>query len=392
MANRVAIVGIGQTYFARRRPDVNQPEMVNEAVRAALADAQLSIKDIEAVFVGTMDGFEFGHLLDHWAVDGSGAFMKPGFRISTGGTTGASIFFETLYMITAGLFRTAICIGYQKQHEAHSTTAVIVAAGPPLAGGGRVQVGGAIAAFAQQAQTYMKQSGAREEHAAMVRLKADRGACKNPYAHLKLGLKTVEEVLNSRILIWPLRLLDYSADSSGACAVILAAEEEARKITNKPVWVVDTVNIHQEGFRAGGFADEAGGGIYSQEVAATKLYKRNGITNPRKEIDMAEIYEPSTWEEMSLYEHYFWCEENKGWTLIEKGITEIEGEFPVNPSGGVIATNAIGASPMCRIAECALQIRGDAGEHQVPKDVKTAVATSLGGTNWTTMVLLRKHL
>ena len=107
---------------------------------------------------------------------------------------------------------------------------------------------------------------------------------------------------------------------------------------------------------------------------------------------MAELYEPSTWQEMGLYENFFFCEKNKGWTLIEKGITEIEGEFPVNPSGGIIATNAIGASPMVRIAEAALQVRGDAGEHQVPKDVKTAIATGLGGANWTTMVLLKKHL
>jgi len=92
---------------------------------------------------------------------------------------------------------------------------------------------------------------------------------------------------------------------------------------------------------------------YSQDVASTKLYKRNGITNPRKDIDMAEIYEPSTWEELMHYEHYHFCDENEGWKLIEKGITAIDGEFPVNPSGGVLSTNPIGATPVIRVAEAA---------------------------------------
>lgn len=194
----------------------------------------------------------------------------------------------------------------------------------------------------------------------MVRLKADRNACRNPHSHLKLGLKSIEEYLASRMLVYPLRLLDFCPQSAGACVLILASEEKAKKITNKPVWVADIANIHQMGFRSGSaFASETGE-LSSQEVAASQIYKRNGITDPFKQIDVAEIYEPSTWEEMSMYEHYLWCEKNKGWELIEKGITELEGEFPVNPSGGIIATNAIGASPVVRIAEAALQVRGDA--------------------------------
>jgi len=388
--NRVAIVGIGQSYFTKRRPDVNQPELINEPVRTALADAQLSIRDIGAVFASNMDGFEFGNLADHWAVDGSGAFMKSGFRLSTGGTTGGSCFEEAFVMVASGLFDVAMAIGYQKQDEGN-TTAAISCAGSPISRGVTAPTG-AIGAFAQHAQTYMRVSGAKEEHGAIVRLKLDRGACKNPHAHLRLGLKSIEEIMESRMLVWPLRILDFCPQSAGACVMILASEEKAKKITNKPVWIADHVTVHQEIFRAGAFGSEAGGETYSQEVAAEKIYKRNGITNPRKEVDMAEIYDPSTWEHMELLEHFFFCEKNEGWKMIESGETEIEGDFPVNPSGGVICTNAIGASPMCRYAEAALQIRGDAGEHQVPKTVNTAVATGLGGSNWTTMVLLKKSL
>jgi acetyl-CoA C-acetyltransferase len=95
---------------------------------------------------------------------------------------------------------------------------------------------------------------------------------------------------------------------------------------------------------------------------------------------------------MNLYEHFHFCEKYQGWKMVEKGITEMEGEFPVNPSGGVLATNPIGATPTIRVAEAALQVRGDAGEHQVTRDVHTALATALGGPNWTVMTLLKRSL
>ncbi|MCX6007397.1 MAG: hypothetical protein NTZ34_09110 [Chloroflexi bacterium] len=76
--------------------------------------------------------------------------------------------------------------------------------------------------------------------------------------------------------------------------------------------------------------------------------------------------------------------------MVEKGETARDGIFPVNPSGGVLASNPIGASGTVRIAEAALQIRGDAGQRQVTREVKTAVATAFGGTMWTVMHLLSK--
>jgi acetyl-CoA C-acetyltransferase len=192
--------------------------------------------------------------------------------------------------------------------------------------------------------------------------------------------------------VWPLRFLDFCPQSSGACALVFATGARAGKIHRKPVWIADVEVVHQEPFRAGTFGDPTGKETYSQHRACERLYQRNGITNPCRDIDMAEIYEPSNWEEMSLYEHLHFCGKNEGWKLVEKGVTEMEGEFPVNPSGGVIATNPIGATPTIRVAEAALQIRGDAGEHQVTKDVKSALATALGGPNWTVLTLLRRSL
>jgi acetyl-CoA C-acetyltransferase len=363
--------------------------MVAEAVRAALKDAHLNIKDIESVFTGNMETFEGIFLPDHGMAAEAGIIGKPGFKVNTGGTTGGSTVAETFYMIASGLYDIAIAIGFEKQ-DCGDTTAAISAAAPPLWAKGAAT--GAIGEFAKQALSYMKTAGAKEEHAAMVRLKADRGACRNPYAHLRLGLKSIDEVLQSPYLVWPLRLMDFCPQSSGACALIMASEKKAKKIHKKPVWLVDVEVVHQDPFRAGIFGDPTGTETYTQQVACEKIYKRNGITNVRQQVDLAEIYEPSNWEEMNLYEHLHFCEKGEGWKLIEKGITEIEGEFPVNPSGGVIATNPIGATPVIRVAEAALQIRGDAGEHQANRDVKTAIATALGGPNWTVMFLLKRSI
>lgn len=389
MANRVAIVGIGQTYHKSNRKDVSQPEMVNEAVRAALQDAQVRAKDIEAAFTSNMETFEGIYLPDHGMVDEMAGFMRSGLKVCTGGTSGASVVAEGFHFVASGLFDLALVIGFEKQ-DCGDTTAAITASCTPVWGKGVAT--GAIGEFAKQALTYMEKTGAKEEHAAMVRLKADRGACKNPHAHLKLGLSSIEEILKSGYLVWPLRLLDFCPQSCGACALVLASESRAKKMAQKPVWIADVVTVHQEPFRAGSFGDPTGLEQYSQDIACERLYKRNGITNPRKDIQLAEIYEPSNWEEMNLYEHFHFCEKNEGWKLVEKGVTEMEGEFPVNPSGGVIATNAIGATPTIRVAEAALQVRGDAGPHQVTREVRTAVATALGGPNWTVMTLLKRSL
>jgi acetyl-CoA C-acetyltransferase len=231
----------------------------------------------------------------------------------------------------------------------------------------------------------MQQYGATEEQAAKVRVKAAKNALKNPHAHLRLSL-TEQDVLNSRLLAYPIRLLDMCPTSNGACALILASEERAKKITRKPVWIVDTATCHNEGYF--GAVRE---GPTSLETAARKLYQRNGITHPRRELNLIELYEPSTWAELIWYEYLFLCERGEGGKLIDQGLTDLEGEIPVNPSGGVLSTNPIGATAMIRIAEAALQIRGDAGERQVAK-AERALATAFGGSFWTVLTLLQKKL
>lgn len=389
MARRAAIIGVGQTHHSSKRPDVSSPELVNEAVRRALEDAQISVGEIEAVVMANMNWAEGWHLPDLITSDFIGAHLKPTLKFLTGGCMGLSTTEAAWHHVASGVFDVVMAVACANQGEHEGTTARLLLAADPLVE--RPFASGAIGVFALFAQQYMRRSGCREEHAAMVRVKADENACRNPYAHLKLGI-TIEAVLNSRVLVWPLRILHMCPQSSGACALILASEERAKRAAKKPVWIKDHVTVLQESWRKGGFEGGVTPTTSSQSVATARLYKRNGITNPIKEIGLLEMYEPSSWAELLWMEEFHLCERGEAWRLVEKGVTRRDGAFPINPSGGVVSTNPAAASAMIRVAECVLQLRGEAGEHQVTKAVKTALAHGFGGTNWTELMLLSTEM
>lgn len=387
MKRNVAIIGGGQTYHAARRHDVNQVEMVNEAVRAALEDARMTIEEIDTVLIGNMEFFEGTHMTDCWLVDGTGAYGKPGLKITTGGTVGATIVCAGAHHVASGLFDKVLCIGFEKQEEG-DTGAILSAVAHPLYG--RSMAGAAVGYFAMMGTSYMAAWGATEEHSAMVAVKARQNARKNKYAHLKLDI-TVEDVLNSRMLAYPIRILDMCPASNGACAMIVADEKTAKDRCENPVWIRAMNTAHNEQFELDWRDVTTEKPIFSRASAA-RIYKELGVQKPADYFDLFEIYEPATWAEMVWYEDLGLCFPGEGFKLIEEKRTEIDGSMPVNPSGGVLSTNCIGASAMLRVWEAALQIRGDAGGHQVPKDVRRALATAYGGTNWTVLTALSKSL
>ena len=131
--------------------------------------------------------------------------------------------------------------------------------------------------------------------------------------------------------------------------------------------------------------------LYGVENATARLYKRNGITEPRKQIDAIEIYEPSTWTEALFYKAMGLCDASGIKKMIRDKSTYIEGDIPVNPSGGNTSSNSLNAAGLLRSAEPAIQILGDAGDRQVP-DVKTTMGVTMGGDNFATATLYKKEL
>jgi acetyl-CoA C-acetyltransferase len=360
---------------------VNIGELCTEAVRAALEDAEIPAGDIQAFVLGNMELFEGRYDQDMWQADFIGAVGKPGIRVTTGGTTGGTLACVAFEYVASGLFDLVMAIGFEKQFEG-DTRAGLKTVSDPL--WNRWLTTGAIGYFSRQARFYMRESGAPETAGSMVRLRLAEHARRNPHAHLRMQLQSVEEVMKSPYLIPPLRQMDMCPTSEGACAIIVASEEKAKRMARRPVWVRDWISVHKEALYVRGGRHS----VADLEMAASHLFRRNHIRRPREEISVAEIYAPSTWAELEWLEAYGFCEKGQAWRLEEKGCFHWNSEFPVNPSGGVVCTNPIGATALIRVAEAALQMRGDAGERQIARKPTLAFSSAWGGSGWTVAHLL----
>ena len=379
---RVAIVGTGQTYHKSHRPDVNGQELINEAVQRALQDADLTINDIDAIIIGNMDHFEGINYVDCWSVDGSGGVMKPIIKMTTGGTTGSTLAIGGYHFVGSGMFDKVLIIGWEKNSESDTTGAITTAFDAVW---DRLVFAGAISGLAAEAQAYMARYGATDRDGARVSVRDRKHACNNPHAQLRKEV-TIEEVLASPMLADPIHLLDVCPRTDGACAVIMAGEDYAEKITGKPDWIWATANRHKYTY----LGDVNWGVLDSLADASKDIYTKAGIKEPGKEISVIEMYQPYSLAGIIWIEDLGIARRGRGAEYIWSGATDMGGELPINPSGGVIACNPIGATGLIRCAEAALQVTGKAEGRQVA-DVNLAISTGFGGCMWSDIILHGKH-
>jgi acetyl-CoA C-acetyltransferase len=366
MAERSAIVGVGQTNFKKRRDDVSIAGLLREAIDRALVDAELTLADIDAVVIGKApDAFEGVVMPEIFLADALGATNKPLLRVHTAGSVGGSTLVVGAHHVITGIHSTVLAVSWEKQSEGNAQWGLA---------GGRSGGIGAGGAFAPWMRAYIQQSGAPEYIGWMVAVKDRRNAAKNPYAHLKMPDITLEMVKESPMLWDPIRFHESCPSSDGACAAIVTNEAGARRAPRPPAW------IHALAVRSelGQFPGRNPVRVQAGIDCAHDVYRQAGITDPRAEIDMAELYVPFSWYEPMWLEGHDIAGPGEGWKMVDSGDTDMGGTFPVNPSGGVLSTNAIGASGMVRFAEAALQVRGLAGEHQID-GVHTALAQAYGG-------------
>jgi acetyl-CoA C-acetyltransferase len=357
-------------------------EIAREAIDRCLESRGLHLDDIDAVVAGNMEMFEGIYLVDQLFVGALGALGKPLYKLNTGGTVGASTALACYHLVASGRHRRVLGVGFQKQSEG-STQAAITTVGDPI--WERAVMAGAIGNFAAMASTYIADSGVTPEQAAKVAVKARRNACLNPHAHLKMPDITVEEVLASEMLAYPIHRLDMCPASDGACAIVMAADQEAGKLADRPAWVHAVATAHDQQYM--GDSPKRLAVMRSLQAASRKAYALAGIEDPLRDFDVAEVYEPATYAELAMCENLQFCAMGQGGRLIDDGVTFLDGQLPVNPSGGVLSTNPVGATAMIRVAEAAMQVMGEAGAHQVP-DVSRALATGYGGNAWTDVMIL----
>jgi acetyl-CoA C-acetyltransferase len=230
-----------------------------------------------------------------------------------------------------------------------------------------------LSGAAMQANRYMHKYGISRQQCAQVVVKNRSNAKRNPFAQSPADL-SIKDVISSPMLAYPVTVLDTKPVSDGACALLLATEDKAKKLTDKPVWIKGIANCydtHYPGDRD--LADCA-----SLVSAAKKAYFMAGITNPFREIDVAEISENFSYQELLWMEGLGFCQQGEGGQLIDSRATEIGGELPVNPSGGLLSGVPITVAGLSRVAEAARQLRGEAGEHQIP-EARVALAHGTAG-------------
>jgi acetyl-CoA C-acetyltransferase len=365
-----AIVGIGQTHHRAKREDVSIPGLLREAATRALGDAELAWKDIDAVVIGTApDMFEGIMMPELFLADALGAAGKPISRVHTAGSVGGSTALIAAQLVQGGVHQRVLTLAFEKQSESDAMWALSpsIPFQPQL-------VAGAGGYFAPLIRAYMRRSGAPKHIGHLVAVKDRQNGLKNPFAHLRIKNINLEMVEQSPMLWDPIRYLDTCPSSDGAVAMVLTNEALAKKAPRPPAWV------HGGAMRSEPVMFSGRDQVNPQagKDCAKDLYSQARITNPRTEIDVAEIYVPFSWFEPMWLENLGFCAEGDGWKLTEAGVTALGGELPINASGGVLCTNPIGASGMLRFAEAAMQVRGDAGEHQVA-GAKRALGHAYGG-------------
>ena len=370
MANLCGVIGVGQTKYDAKRIDVSMPGLCREAAHGALEDAGLTFADIDAVVIGKApDTFEGVMLPENYLADALGATGKPLLRVHTAGSVGGSTANVAMSLIHAGIHDRVLTVSWEKQSESNAMWGLTLS--PPFS---VAVVAGAGGYFAPLIRSYIRRSGAPEDTGIRTALKDRLNALKNPLAHLRIEDIDFEKIESSPMLWDPIRYLESCPSSDGACALVLAREELAEKAPHRPAWVRATSMRSEPNQFPGRDAVNPLAG----QVAARDLYKMGRIQNPRQEIDCAEIYVPFSWFEAMWMENLGFAPENEGWKMVYEGATALDGDMPVNMSGGVLSSNAIGASGMIRYAEAAMQVRGRAGEHQVD-GAKVALGHAYGG-------------
>ncbi|MGC8596573.1 MAG: thiolase domain-containing protein [Thermocladium sp.] len=375
LKQRVAVVGAGLTLFRRRMLDTPK-ELAWIAAKQALDDAGLTLKDVDAVVIGSApDAFDGVHLKGEYLSEGAGGINKPTMRVYVGGATGVFTPIAGWWHVASGLFDTVLVVAEEKMSSAakpHPQYVFRYIWDPIVE---KPLDPNLIWIFAMEMHRYMNKYNIKKEDIALVSVKNKRNAVDHPSAQLPDPNITVEKVLNSETLVWPVQQLDISPVSDGAAALVLTSEKVARRVTDNPVWIdgvgftLDTTHWTNRELAFPAYVRRAG------EMA----YKMAGINNPRREIDVAEVYDPFDYKELHHMEGLGLAGRGEAPRLTKEGVTQRDGDLPINPSGGLLGVgNPIAAAGLMKVAEIYYQLSGKAGKRQVKKPVYTGLAQAWG--------------
>lgn len=367
MADKVFIVGVSQTKFEDDKGYQTIPEMIFDVVLDVLADAKVSIDNIDAIVTSSVDLWDGGTATNALITDAVGAVMKPETRVAS---DGLGALMQGAMMIMADAADLILVVSHGKGSMAPQLSISNWTFDPIYQ-----QILGLdyLIAGALSAKEYMGKYGISEEGCALASVKALKNAKNNPYAQ-RSGDITTDDVMDSKPLASPIKELDSAPPSDGACAVIIASKKKAKALKVPCVEIRGMGSVHDIHYLAHRDLSEGKALIGSAE----KAYEMAGIKKPQEDVDFFEITTLYSFEELMITELLGLAGRGGGEKLIRGGVTSMGGKIPVNPSGGMLSGNPINVSGLVRMVEVTLQLLGKASSRQI-KGAKVGVAHGMSG-------------
>jgi acetyl-CoA C-acetyltransferase len=341
------------------------------ATLAALADSGLEPAEVDAFVVGVAPDALAGVN----SPEKSSFFLPPGkpvLRVNTGGATGGSAFATAFALVASGEAEHALALGLERMGQATTAQAVFNTIFDPIFE--KDIAISTVTMAALRASMMMRIYGFTTEHWAALAARNYRNGLRNDYAQIRREI-TIEDVKASPMLAWPVRQYEGCPMSEGACAVVVSSKPRSDDVA----WVrglasrTDTYAMGDRMRRREGSLID----LVTLQLAARHAYEQAGITEPPRQVRVAELQAPFASSEPMFHAALGFCAPDDGPAFLEASLAG-ESYVQLNPSGGPQVANPVSATALIRIAECALQVRGQAGDHQVP-DADWAVAACQGG-------------
>lgn len=389
----VAAIGFGMHPWGKFK-DRSVTDLCRVAVEAALADSGVSWKEVEAVAAASsrFSGGKGWGLNGNDVVEDMGATGVPVYNLSAGCAAGGNAFNVGYTLVASGAHDLVLVVGGEKMPKGFIQTSGVEEETDPEFLRQRCVGFPGPAFWAALCRRRMKDFGTTEEQLARVAVKAHEVGQHNEYARFRQRF-TLEQVLSSNMVSYPLRLYEICPVSDGAAAVVLCSAEQARRRSSRLVWVaasaVATAEFNDGITRGIGGPVPEGPTLHSEARRAVHRALETAGATPQ-DVDFLELQDNTVYYELAFPEEWGFCEPGESERLLEAGETLPTGKLPINPSGGFLcfgeATTAQGLFQVCELGR---QLRGEAGPRQVP-DARLGLAQTIGlGGNATATVLKR---
>ena len=364
---QVDIIGVGITAFGKH-PEKSLQELGSIAALEAIKDAGIKPYEVGAGFyANALSGRLFGEFTPGqnvlWEV---GINRVPIVNVENACTSSSSAFHLAWTGVAAGMYDAAIVVGAEKMFV--PGFGLIVSSETQLD-----CLEGLVtpASFALRATRHMEMYGTTKEQLAMVAVKNRRHGSLNPRAQFREPI-TVDDVLTAPMISDPLTRLSCCPNADGAAAVVLCASEVSSRYTSRPVRIASSILV------TGSYENPLDLVPWETDYrGCRKAYEQAGLAP--EDLDAVECHDAFTIAEILHYEAMGLCPEGEGGRLVESGTTSLGGKVPVNPSGGLLSRgHPVGATGVAQIAEGVLQLRGQAGAHQV-EGARVFMAHCMGG-------------